>query len=133
MKHLFLLSLLSLVAVVVMAGNPVSAIYIDREYIFNPGTNDLYTGLSGGPSLTDVTNKAASLSNFGKYEEALAKIDEAIKIDPTIGQPYYVKGLILYNMGRFEEALKAYGWAMRMDPDNRNAKYHDLLLKGLTN
>lgn len=129
MQRVGIIAVLSLLAVLVMAGTAAGAIYIDRTTIFYPGTTDVYADIAGENSITALTNKAATLSNHGKYEEALKTIDQAIKINPTIGQPYYNKGLILYNMGRYDEALKAFDWGVRIDPGNKFSKYRDQILK----
>jgi len=123
MKHLYLMTLFALIAVVLVGGAQASFIYIDRAAIFEPGTHDLFVGFPGDPSITDLCNKAAMLSNHGKHEEALAKVESAIKINPTVAQPYYIKGLIYYNMERYQEAKQAFDWGIKIDPKNYNAKY----------
>ncbi len=132
MKRLSLLIMLSLVAVVLVVGSPVSALYIDTFTIFNSGSDTVYKDFPGEASLTDLTNKAATLSNHGKYEEALVTINKAITVDPTIARPYYNKGMILYNLGRYEEAIKAFDWGIKIDPKVKDAKYRELAVSKIT-
>jgi len=132
MKRLSLLIILSLVAVVLVVGSPVSALYIDTFTIFNPGTKEVYKDFPGEASLTTLTNKAATLSNHGKFEEALLAINKAITVDPTVARPYYNKGMILYNLGRYEEAIKAFDWGIKIDPKAKDAKYRELAVNKTT-
>jgi tetratricopeptide (TPR) repeat protein len=44
----------------------------------------------------------------GKYEEALATINKALKIDPTSLEAGYDQGLVLDVLGRFDQAEQAY-------------------------
>ena len=132
MKRLSLLILLSLVVVVLGIGSPASAsIYIDKVTLFEPGTKTVYYNFPG-EDITKLTNTAATLSNHGKYDEALVSIDKAIKIDPTLARPYFTKGMILFNMGRYEDAIKAFDWGIKIDPTVKDAKYRAIAASNLT-
>ena len=52
-----------------------------------------------------------------KYEEALKKAEEMIKLDESKPLSWYSKGLALRDLGRNEEALAAFSKAIELDPE----------------
>jgi tetratricopeptide (TPR) repeat protein len=65
-------------------------------------------------------NKGLNLYNVGKYAEAGAAYDEAIKLVPNNFQAWQAwngKGNSLYKQGKYEEAIQAYDQAIQLAPD----------------
>ena len=54
-----------------------------------------------------------------KYQEALAAIDSADKLDPLRTDIHYVRGQILLHMGRKEEGRKELETSVRIDNERR--------------
>ncbi len=74
-------------------------------------------------SSSSLLNIGNELGDLGRYEEAIAAYDEAIKIDPNDPDLWHNKGNQLANLGRYEEALSAYEEAIRLKPDYEAAWY----------
>lgn len=55
---------------------------------------------------------------MGKWLEALAYYEKAIKIKPDDGWGYYFIAVTYDALGRYEEAVEAYKQAIRIDPNN---------------
>ncbi len=67
-----------------------------------------------------VMNKGLNLYNQGKYAEATAAYDEAIKLVPNNFQAWQAwngKGNSLCKQGKYEEAIQAYDQAIQLVPD----------------
>ena len=58
-------------------------------------------------------NKAYILSEFKRYDEALAAIEQAVRVDHT-GYSYIGKGEFLRSLGRYEEAKQAFEQARQL-------------------
>src|SRR5579863_1633478 len=57
--------------------------------------------------------EAESYYDLKRYEEALAALEEAIKLDPGYARAYYNKSLVLHDLERYEEALSTCEQLMR--------------------
>jgi tetratricopeptide (TPR) repeat protein/tRNA A-37 threonylcarbamoyl transferase component Bud32 len=68
-------------------------------------------------------NKAASLKQLGRYEEAILCCEKALDIDPQCVTSWYNKGLTLHALGRPEKALDCYSTAVEIDPQFAAAWY----------
>ena len=68
-------------------------------------------------------NKAASLKQLGRYEEAILCCEKALDIDPECANFWYNKGLTLHELGRPEKALACYSTAVEIDPQFAAAWY----------
>ncbi|MGD0179346.1 MAG: serine/threonine-protein kinase [Terriglobales bacterium] len=68
-------------------------------------------------------NKAASLKQLGRYEEAILCCEKALDIDPQCATSWYNKGLTLHALGRPEKALACYSTAVEIDPQFAAAWY----------
>lgn len=73
--------------------------------------------LASAKTAEEWNNKGYSLYESGRYEEAIAAYNEAIKIDPVFKAAWYNKGLALYKLGRYDEAVAAYDEVIRIDPN----------------
>jgi tetratricopeptide (TPR) repeat protein len=58
------------------------------------------------------------LLNSGKAEEALAAIDEALRLDPTLGPRYRLRARCLAKLGRKKEAAAAAARACELSPED---------------
>jgi len=63
--------------------------------------------LALNPAYTDaLAGKRMSLGRLGRYEEALAEIDQDIKRNPRKGGGYVMRSLVNFYMERYAEAVK---------------------------
>jgi len=62
-------------------------------------------------------NEGLNLYNQGKYDEAIAKFDSALEIDPNNKEAYYLKGSSLDKIGRYSEAIASFDKAITIDPN----------------
>ena len=60
----------------------------------------------------------------GKYEEAIADYNEAIRINPESAEAYYNRGTTKDMLGRHEEAIEDYKEASRVNPQFAQAYYN---------
>jgi len=63
-------------------------------------------------------NEGIQLYRLGRYEEALAAFEQALRLDPHFADALFGKGNALYFLKRYEDALLAYEQAIRLDPYN---------------
>jgi tetratricopeptide (TPR) repeat protein len=70
-------------------------------------------------------HKAEKLYGSGRYEEALAIYEEALRLNPNDAVSYSGKGDALYHLKRYEEALVAYENACRLN-SNDAVNYSDI-------
>jgi CHAT domain-containing protein/Flp pilus assembly protein TadD len=63
-------------------------------------------------------NKGVALNNLGRYEEAIASYDNALKIKPDDHYVWNGRGLALNNLGRYEEEIASYDNALKIKPDD---------------
>ena len=61
-------------------------------------------------------NKAASLRNLGRPEEAILCCDKALEVDPRQAATWNNKGASLHSLGRHEEADHCFDKALELDP-----------------
>jgi tetratricopeptide (TPR) repeat protein len=69
------------------------------------------------PDTREWFSTATELAEEGRYDEALALLDQGIRIDANNANAWYNKGVILFKMGRYQDALLAFAQATDIDPD----------------
>jgi len=69
-----------------------------------------------------------ALNDLGRSDEAIARIDVALKYAPGRGDAHHERGVALFDLSRFAEAKAAFAKALAIQPDD--AYSHQLL--GLT-
>lgn len=57
----------------------------------------------------------------GQLAEALARYDEAVRLNPALMSAHHGRGWSLYAMRRYEQSIAAYEEALRLAPDNADA------------
>jgi len=104
---------------------------LKTQYFFRDGK----AGYSN--ELTKLSEKALDLSRKFKNDEAIILYDQAIKLNPTVAQLYFNRGVTKSNSFDFDAAIKDYDKAIEIDPNymeaygNRgNAKINILTSKG---
>ncbi len=70
-------------------------------------------------SVEELLAQALILNRNNKPQEALAKVEEAIKLAPTSADAWGAKGLLLRSMGRENDAIAALSKSMELRPDSR--------------
>jgi tetratricopeptide (TPR) repeat protein len=77
--------------------------------------------------------KANSLFDLKRNDEALLSIDEALKLNPSSGYLYSVKGEMLYMLGRYEEAIQCCSKSIQVDHNYEYGYYmRSLAYRALT-
>jgi len=69
-----------------------------------------------GSEVSVLTNYAALLSQFGRIEDALRTIDQAIKLDPLDPGAHYLRAMVLYRGRRYREAVAYARQALKISP-----------------
>lgn len=70
-------------------------------------------------SVEELLAQALILNRNNKSQEALAKVEEAIKLEPNNADAWGAKGLLLRSMGREKDAIAAFSKAMELRPEDR--------------
>lgn len=69
-----------------------------------------------GNSLKNITDKAQSIIDKRKYDEAIECFDKALSIEPKNDDLLFKKSLLLYEICRYSEVLEAFDKILEMDP-----------------
>jgi Flp pilus assembly protein TadD/predicted Zn-dependent protease with MMP-like domain len=72
--------------------------------------------------------EAQALNDLGRSDEALGRIDVALRLAPGRGDALHEKGVALFDLSKFTEAKNAFGRALAIQPDD--AYSHQMM--GLT-
>ena len=59
-----------------------------------------------------------SLSGLGRHEDAIARLDQALALDPKDITAWLNRGILLRNLGRYEDSIGGYDQALALDPKN---------------
>lgn len=65
-------------------------------------------------------DRGVTLSNLGRYNEAIASYDNALKLDPNSEISLNNKGLALYSLGKHSEAINCFNRILILDPNARH-------------
>ena len=88
------------------------------------GTGVLAAGAGGGGSSRggdDALREARTLISEERYEEALARLEEAVAADPDDADAWNLVGFSLRKLERYEPALEGYARALAIDPRHTEA------------
>lgn len=70
------------------------------------------------PTLSDIySNKAISLAELGRTDEAHQLCDKAKAVSPEESEPYLLEGRIYMNEDNFDKAREMWGMALRYSPE----------------
>jgi Flp pilus assembly protein TadD len=70
-----------------------------------------------------LMNAAVKLANEGRAEEAITRLAEAARVDPTNHRAHFNRGIILQKGKRFNEARDAFELAVKGSPDRAEYLY----------
>jgi tetratricopeptide (TPR) repeat protein len=73
------------------------------------------------PDPKTLVNQGVSLNDAGKYKEAIAKYDEALKIDSNFELAYYEKAYTLFASGKGDDAIPILEKLIRLNPNSGGA------------
>ncbi|HNO67343.1 MAG TPA: tetratricopeptide repeat protein, partial [Pseudomonadota bacterium] len=90
--------------------------------------DDLRAALKLDPSgkdeqmVTVMAELGAVLSDAGRSAEAIAILDQAVKLRPTMFEAFYNLGVAHETLKHWPEAIAAYGKAIKLSPQDSNPK-----------
>jgi tetratricopeptide (TPR) repeat protein len=91
-----------------------------------------YAGAAGGGAGAEAAyNQGVILWNAGKYAEAKAQFEAAVKADPTMGLAHYQLGMANLNLGQLPAAREAFSAYLKADPNGAKAAEVQGILKQL--
>ncbi len=64
---------------------------------------------------------ALVLGNLGRFEDAIASYDKALKFKPDYHEAWNNRGFALGNLGRLEDAIASCDKALKFKPDDHEA------------
>jgi tetratricopeptide (TPR) repeat protein len=65
--------------------------------------------------------RGRALANLGRYEDAIASFDQALKLKPDLHEAWYNRGLALRDLGRDEDVIASFQRALKYQPENDGA------------
>ena len=74
--------------------------------------------------LREPLKEALDLHEAGKFKEAIAAYDKAIKANPNLAEAYFNRGNAHYDLGQNQQALKDYSEAIRLNPQDSEAYFN---------
>lgn len=78
-------------------------------------------GLFGRKDPEKLAEEALECLNAGEPEQALAKLDDAIRLDPKHAMAWYIKGTIHGSRGQYPEAVSCYATSAKHAPPSHVA------------
>jgi tetratricopeptide (TPR) repeat protein len=76
---------------------------------------------SGGGNVNALYNQGVIAWNAGKAEDAKAKFEEALKVDPNHAASHFQLGMCLVNLGKLPEAAAEFDTYLKLAPDGEYA------------
>jgi len=71
--------------------------------------------------IKDLVEKAKTLLENDKFEEALGFFEQALLMNQNDPELWNHKGVALRSMGRYDEALECFNKSLELDPRDKNA------------
>jgi Flp pilus assembly protein TadD len=71
--------------------------------------------------IKDLVEKAKTLLENNKFEEALGFFEQALLMNQNDPELWNHKGVALRSMGRYDEALECFNKSLELDPRDKNA------------
>jgi len=71
------------------------------------------------PAVQSLTSQADLLASRGRFAEALALVEEALRLEPQRADLHQGLGQCLLQLGRVDEAIQAFDAALQRDPEHR--------------
>jgi tetratricopeptide (TPR) repeat protein len=81
-------------------------------------------GQVGDDESQEWFDRGNELIGLGRYEDAIASYDRAIKINPDLHEAWSNRGVALVNLGRYEKAIASYDRAIKIKPDLHETWYN---------
>mmetsp|Transcript_15902 Transcript_15902/g.29084 ORF Transcript_15902/g.29084 Transcript_15902/m.29084 type:complete len:876 (-) Transcript_15902:97-2724(-) len=72
------------------------------------------------PAVQSLTSQADLLASRGRFAEALALVEEALRLEPQRADLHQGLGQCLSQLGRLDEAIQAFDAALQRDPEQRH-------------
>jgi tetratricopeptide (TPR) repeat protein len=91
----------------------------------------LASSAPGGASAETTYNQGVILWNAGKYAEAKAQFEAAIKADPNMAMAHYQLGMANLNLGLIPDARAAFNGYLKAAPNGDKAAEVQMFLKQL--
>jgi len=89
------------------------------QFIGDPNAPDLHgQPVQVKPSQGNRYYDAAKMFNAGRFEEALATLNQALVLNPQDALTLAHKGMVLFGLARYEEALVAWEQCLVLEPQN---------------
>ncbi len=66
----------------------------------------------------EVYKEGENLRNEGKYEEAVARFEQAMELDPTYVMPYHAAAVCYSHLNQHEKAIEHARKACELDPQD---------------
>ena len=85
---------------------------------------------AGAVSAAELNNRGAALLNEGRPEEAAARFDEALRLQPDFAAAHNSFGIALANLGEMTQAIEQFKEAVSLDPDFSEARRNLALALG---
>ena len=100
---------------------PISSVEIKAPVRYQP-LGKIFQGEDWrGAEQETPFDRGYALRELGRYEEAIAAYDKALKIKPDYHLAWDGRGVALNELGRYEEAIAAYDKALKIKPDFHEA------------
>ena len=70
---------------------------------------------------SDAIRDAMRHIGEGRFDDALALVEQALALEPDDPDLWNCKGVALRGMGRYEESLRCFDKSLRIDPRDRHS------------